>query len=81
MYGTFTTCEWKESIYARILNLNSSACVFLFFFVFFIHLYYFTQKQVIIMQIKVLRREAIRAAKERNESPVAFVNKEILKQN
>jgi hypothetical protein len=33
------------------------------------------------MQIKVLRREAIRAAKERNESPVAFVNKEILKQN
>jgi len=52
-----------------------------FFFFFFIHLYYFTQKQVIIMQIKVLRREAIRAAKERNESPVAFVNKEILKQN
>ena len=59
---------------------NSLSSFFSFFF-FFIHLYYFTQKQVIIMQIKVLRREAIRAAKERNESPVAFVNKESLKQN
>ena len=45
------------------------------FFFFFIQLYYFTQGTEEHTNIKVQRREAIRADKERNPSPVAAVNK------